>query len=539
MKTEKQTTVLFPVWRLVKNKFKRFTLLYIGSLSTSHSERVTGEQVWLPFLLLCCGIKSMYEIMPGPGFLHISTSLIPPVLKDDVERPFFKASWYGKPRQGIWFAPGLLWVRRMDRDTSWNVNASSGDKGNFPYTLEVFEKIYADTPPVATSAPTSLPLTAFDFGRTRMINGREWPVPDDLNKENTPRRRYYIYDLPISDKLSTAIGSPDPTKILHINAANLDAFEQAFFAFYKTVREGTNLTQDIQIRINSYLNYTLEDKRIPNKLATTRTAVLTLLRKCGVGQAILDTLYNSFWQNEATGSDILRFIDMKFPPQDKKTAERSAWVKTTKFPAYSKIAKGTKYMVPEEAPAEMKMYLEGLYRRPKEDEQEMVGDLDWILCSEYGKFINEVLMKQWGGLYFDPDIFPQGDEPWVFPDRKDFGALYTKYGRNLIRFPFFMWYDVASGCVWSPTKVFGNGATIRPSFSIMFSDAEVTGVDDAQLFVGGIDKAKHEDPSQDDAVFFYKTGAIQPSIVPATGGRRHLKTFRRSRKLKKGTRKIR
>ena len=482
--------------------------------------------------------------MPEPGFLHISTSLIPPELKNQVERPLFSAPKYGKPIQGIWFAPGLLWVRRMDRDTSWNVNASSGDNGNFPYTLEVFQKIYKGEG-AAQPPPEPLPLTAFDFDETRVINGRVIPVPASVNEENTPRRRYYIYDLPIGDKLSTVIGSPDPTKILHINSSNLDAFEQAFFAFYKTPREGrSDLTQDIQLRINAYLNYTLEDKKIKNKTANTRAAVLTLLRKCGVEQSVIDRVYDSFWRNETSGSIIIAYIDGIFNPKtlnttgNPTTANRTAWVKAAGFPAYSKIAKTTTYRIPDTAPTEMKTYLEALYRRPKEDEQEMVGDLDWILCLEYGKFINEVLMKQWGGLYFDSDVFPQGDEPWVFPDRSDFNALYAKYGPNLKRFPFFMWYDVASGCVWSPRTVFGAGMKIQPVFSVMFSDSIVMGLD-AQLFVGGIDKTKHEDASQDDAVFFYKTGTIQPSsIVAASGGRRH-KTFRRSRKLKKGTRKIR
>ena len=449
-------------------------------------------------------------------YFHLSNFPVPKLKDREPTYINHLAPLVGKPDKGVWFAPDLLWVRRMNRDKQWDISAGSGSLGGFPYTLDIFEKIFSKT----AAVPDPLPA-AKNFGSKNVL---------------------YVYDLPVQSQFELDITKPAPNKILVVTSDTLGAFEKGFHDYLFPI---LNNPETFMATVSSYLSGSgFQSKRditpspymisiaaaqgITNTDFMIQAAFLTKLRELG---GDVDAAYESLLPDHVFGSTILLMKD-----------------KIPNFKAIfgvppSKMLKTKSYPIPKDN-AEVMKVLDPVLRCPKNAIIPFEDHLDRILSYEYGKYIQRSIEPNWGGLYYDPTLFPADPEPWVFPDRRDFAALYAKYP-PLKRFPFLMWLDVASGTVWNPVSVFGTD-TLNPLCLVGVTNAPPTEGPDGNIVianrgigtvVGTIGKTETPIPNganiflagvsaADNSVFFYRTGRIEE-----TGGRR--RTRRRHRMSRK------
>lgn len=450
-------------------------------------------------------------------YLHLSSVPIPPLKDGMVAYSVRGADLYGKPKNGIWFAPDLLWVKRMNRDQQWKLNADAGESGGFPYTLAIFEKVISNTAVV-----TDPPPPAKNVGVKPVL---------------------HMYSLPVKNSLTIDASSPSPVRILHVTMDTLGKFEDGF----NTYLRAKLIRPDIFVEtVNSYLsNSGFQARRPirPTSYITSRTGItdpdllikaafLTKVRELG---GDVDATYQALIPDRIYGSSINL---IKTRVTDKPGFKSFFGVPP------SGIKATQMYPFPSEG-SELFALLDPLFRPPKDAIVPLEDDLDRILSFEYGKYMNEVIVKQWGGIYYDPSLFPVEPTPWIVPKRNNFAKLYESYP-PLKRFPFLMWLEVASGCVWNPKTIFGtesltplclvgvanNPPTEDESGNIVVGDptqsshssagtSVPTFPRDSNIFVAGIAVA-------DNSVFFYRTGRIE-----TTGGRRRTRRHQRLSRKKR------
>lgn len=429
-------------------------------------------------------------------YLHLTFTPLPPLQDGPPSRDNKSAIQFGKPTYGLWFSPNLRWVERLNRDKTWDLYGYTGQQQRFPYTLEIFQRILAgNTVRFGTSTPTAKPLTDF---RT--------------SQGNVPTQTYYAYKLPIEPSFETDITKPNPAKVLKLSTETIGSFEAAFHDYLRTILKDQRVilnkikfyTDSLTTPVTSYMKPQLPMPRL------IQAAFLTLVRQIG-GNA--DKLYDRLIPEIIEGS----VLDDYFESLPKRSPERAAFNKL--FPKGMRMRTQSYEFNPERAPQE---FIDTL-RPPKDLDVPMEDTLDWILTREYGEFIDSVIVRKWGGVYYDESLFPETGSYFARVDApRNFETLYRDYP-ILRRFPFLQWVEVSSGFILNPVQVLGT-TELTPTFKVKLSDKDPTDEEkaDTKLFIAGIDTSNQ--------VFFYKSGTV--------GGGRS-KTTRRRRQLKKTARKIR
>jgi hypothetical protein len=163
---------------------------------------------------------------------HITTETIKS-LKDIHEGGILSAVkpiFAGKPL-GLWFAPGLAWIRRMNELRTWEIRAEKIDRGVFPFTQGIYE-------------------IALNKAEAPLVDPADDAGFDKLDGFST----HYVYRFPITgEMISYTLEEASPeTKLFFLNNANADSIHHNYRAFYEaSIHDSNKFRVDLMHHLSS------------------------------------------------------------------------------------------------------------------------------------------------------------------------------------------------------------------------------------------------------------------------------------------------
>jgi hypothetical protein len=217
-------------------------------------------------------------------------------------------------------------------------------------------------------------------------------------------RYAYVYKFPLEGKFVEDIKTPDRTRIFHLTAENIEAFEETFRPYYlshlyRALRDKEENLYEIALKTvaerRGYPLFSPEEEVLVNKFQTSKKINRKIL---------VPTIIREFLIRELS----------KYPGMEIDVYKRPATLAEVSNPAPPKrVTLSTSMSSSRGFTEHLKMF-------------------DRIRLFEYGKFFEEVMEKQWGGIDFDVSLFTD--------------TLKTQY-------PFLVEVEVPSGCLWHPAQV--------------------------------------------------------------------------------------
>jgi hypothetical protein len=250
---------------------------------------------------------------------------------------------YGKPL-GLWYAPDMEWVKRLDSIKTWDITAEKSKVGTLPFVLDYY---------------------------TRVLTNQE--IPMGTASDVGYRELHYVYNFPLKDSFETDIGKPATNKIYKLTATNIEEFETAFKPYYieKLLSELKRPITRYEINLNA---------RMSTFFKGDESKVLAFLATKGITPT---TDVNKY----------LRYMIRAFLIRELGANAKEEGTLRNDADAFGLTKKEFKSAVK----SPLAVYPDG-----------MMGTIELfnrIRMLEYGQYYEDVMRKQWGGIEYDASLF--------------------------------------------------------------------------------------------------------------------------------------
>jgi hypothetical protein len=327
-------------------------------------------------------------------FTHITEG---PLTKLGINNPNAprRMMFWGKPL-GLWYAPGLVWVKRIDKTKSWEITGRLESPGNVTHVLDYY---------------------------TSVLENKE--IPSGTSGDVGDSKAHFVYNFPLKDSFETDINKPDVSKIFKLTSSNIDAFEASLKPWL--IEKFNNEFGTVKDTV--YYSY-LNSRHVNHFQKDFAYVVKEFLASKGIAPQLL---VDNRKGHEADNDNVTLDKYLRYMVQAcliKLLTEGGVSLNDLK-------QRGTFQNTPHAVGLTVKEF-KVAFKNAKPDAffpdglTKNITLCDHIRMYEYGRYLDAVMSKQWGGIDYDESLFTP--------------ELEAKY-------PYLPYVEVPSGCLWQPTMV--------------------------------------------------------------------------------------
>lgn len=280
-------------------------------------------------------------------FTHITNTPFTTIDVNSYTKVARQVMFFGKPL-GLWYAPDLVWVKRMDSVKSWDITTSKERPGTIPHILDYY---------------------------TSVLEKKE--IPSGTEGDVGSQMVHYMYNFPLKDAFETDINKPDVSKIFKLSASNIDAFEASLQPWLTA-----KYAKEFSSTITSYEMYL--SARQSRYFEKDTSDVLEFLASKGIAPS--DPTYLDKYLRYMVRACLIKLMggDLREMGTFQNNANSLGLTVKEFKPAFKKAGPGA-------------FYPDGLTKN--------IDLCDRIRMYDYGTYFQEVMGKKWGGIDYDQSLF--------------------------------------------------------------------------------------------------------------------------------------